>query len=402
MIKSCPSDAAARWPPRTFLTRHRLWTSLLLVAWTLTGCALHGPEAMHASRERYNAAVQVSDQRELLLNLVRLRYEEAPEFLAISGISTQMNFNAAASIGGELGEAGNADVGFVSPGAAVGYSESPTITFVPRRDQSFTRQLVAPVELDSIYLLSRYGWGIERLFLLIVSELNGLPNSSGREPLSSANYEFQKVVAELRILEKRNDLRVAVERRYEVLSDPILTEELNTSQLLEAARDGYRLERAEQGGYRVIGERNHYVLSVNRSSPEDTVLDVLELPADRSVFELDVAGMPDATDLRLTTRSVLGSMAWLSNAVAVPPEHADVVPTAASDVVPRSMMDIRVSAEPVKGAFLSVEHRGHWFYIDDRDLGSKRTLGLLTSLVRLSISAGGAQNIPVLTLPVGR
>ena len=66
------------------------------------------------------------------------------------------------------------------------------------------------------------------------------------------------------------------------------------------------------------------------------------------------------------------------------------------------MMDIRVSAEPAEGAFLSVEHRGYWFYIDDRDLGSKRTLGLLTSLVRLSISAGGAQNVPVLTLPIGR
>lgn len=402
MITSCASSAAAVEPPRPKPASRQRWIAWLQAAWTLTGCATYGPDAMRASREGYNEAVQVSDQRELLLNLVRLRYEEAPEFLAISGISTQMNFNAAASIGGEVGEVGNADVGFVSPGAAVAYSESPTITFVPRRDQDFTRQLVAPVELDSIYLLSRYGWGIDRLFLLIVSELNGLPNASGRERLSDANYEFQKIASELRELEKRNGLRVGVERRDEVLSDPIPTEAVNTSQVLEAVREGYRLQLAEHGGYLVIGERNHYVLAIDRGSLEGTVMDALELPVDRSIFELDVAGMPDAADLRLTTRSVLGSMAWLSNAVTVPPAHTSIVPKVASKAVPRSMMDIRVSAEPAKDAFLSVEHRGYWFYIDDRDLGSKRTLGLLTSLVRLTISAGGAQNVPVLTLPVGR
>jgi len=402
MIKPGPIGAAARRPPRSLFSRHKPWLSLLLVAWILTGCAIYGPNAMRASREGYNKAVQVSDQRELLLNLVRLRYEEAPEFLAISGISTQMNFNAAATIGGEFGEMGNADVGFVSPGAAVGYSESPTITFIPRRDQEFTRQLVAPVELDSIYLLSRYGWGIDRVLLLIVSELNGLPNGSGREPLSVENYEFQKVAAELRLLETRNGLRVGVERRLEALSDPIPVEEISTSQVLEAARYGYRLERVEQGAYQVTAELNHYVLAIDRRSLEDAELDALTLPSSRSVFELDLAGMPDAVDIRLTTRSVLGSMAWLSNAVAVPPAHANIVPVVALDAVPRSVMNIRVSTDPVEGAFLSVEHRGHWFYIGDRDLDSKRTLGLLTSLVRLSISAGGAQNVPVLTLPLGR
>jgi hypothetical protein len=68
----------------------------------------------------------------LASGLVRLRYTEAPEFLAISGISTQMSFDAGASIGGEFGEAGGDDLAFVSPGASLGYSESPTITFVPR------------------------------------------------------------------------------------------------------------------------------------------------------------------------------------------------------------------------------------------------------------------------------
>jgi len=116
----------------------------------VTGCTLRGPDTMRVSRLEYNEAVQISEQRELLLNLVRLRYTDPPEFLAISSISTQMNFEAGASVGGVFGEVEESNSAFLSPGASVGYSESPTITFVPRRDSEFTRQLVAPVELDMV------------------------------------------------------------------------------------------------------------------------------------------------------------------------------------------------------------------------------------------------------------
>lgn len=51
---------------------------------------------------------------------------------------------------------------------------------------------------------------------------------------------------------------------------------------------------------------------------------------------------------------------------------------------------------------ISVPYRGYWFYIEDGNLASKRIMGLLNSLVQLEISAGGAQNVPVLTLPISR
>jgi hypothetical protein len=359
---------------------------------------------MGASREGYNEAVQASDQRELLLNLVRLRYEEAPEFLAISGISTQMNFSAAASIGGEIGEAGDTDVGFLAPGAAVGYSEAPTITFLPRRDQEFTRQLVAPVDLDSIYLLTRYGWGIDRVLLLVVSEMNGLHNGASHGTMDREARAFRELAAQLGELERQNRLQVAVERRRAVLSAPIEADRVDASQVLEAARDGYQLEAGKDGTYLVTGESNHYVLAMEPGPDgiDSPAFESLALTPGRTVLELDLAGVPDAVDLRLTTRSVLSSMAWLSGAVSVPGAHSSIVPRVDPDLVPGDMMDIRVSSEPVDNAFLAVEHRGYWFYIDDKDLESKRTLGLLTSLMRLSISAGGAQNVPVLTLPVAR
>ena len=61
-----------------------------------------------------------------------------------------------------------------------------------------------------------------------------------------------------------------------------------------------------------------------------------------------------------------------------------------------------VNKEKPHQAGLAVPHKGYWFYIDKTDISSKRTIGVLNSVVRLKIRAGRAQNIPVLTLPVGQ
>lgn len=98
-------------------------------------------------------------------------------------------------------------------------------------------------------------------------------------------------------------------------------------------------------------------------------------------------------------------MACLSNAVSVPHTHKTQGLVNTSGDIEASLNDllkIHVSGMPVEDAYLSVPYRGFWFYIVESDLISKRTLGLLTSLIRLTITAGGAQNVPVLTLPVTR
>ena len=395
------------------LASRRLLLSLGLGSLFLAGCAIHGPDTMQASRVGYNEAVQVSEQRELLLNLVRLRYTEAPEFLAISSISTQMSFSAGASIGGEFGEADGEDLAFVSPGASVGYSESPTITFIPRRDQEFTRQLVAPVELDSIYLLSHYGWGIDRVLLLVVDELNGIHNTVSREAGSDDASDlrvFQDIAGHIRRLEAERLISIDVQRRREIVSAPIPVKLVSAEDVLNAVKDNYRLDyQKNPPSYVLTKERTHYILAVNRNAWNHSDFEALgrslNLPPHQEVYEIDAAISPDAdaNGLRIVTRSVLGAMAYLSNVVSVPDAHKGLV-SPAVDINPvlNKLMKVRVSSTPVDDAYIAVEHRGYWFYVDDKDIESKRTLGLLTSLVRLSISAGGAQNVPILTLPVSR
>ena len=47
-----------------------------------------------------------------------------------------------------------------------------------------------------------------------------------------------------------------------------------------------------------------------------------------------------------------------------------------------------------------LHYRGYWFYIDNADLESKTTFGLLVQLFNLE-TAGVPTNAPLLTLPAG-
>jgi hypothetical protein len=62
---------------------------------------------------------------------------------------------------------------------------------------------------------------------------------------------------------------------------------------------------------------------------------------------------------------------------------------------------VKSSDSEPKDSSLSIEYRGHWFYIDDTDLQSRETFAMLTALFAvIGGTVPGAH--PVLTLPVGR
>ena len=50
--------------------------------------------------------------------------------------------------------------------------------------------------------------------------------------------------------------------------------------------------------------------------------------------------------------------------------------------------------------FVAVEYRGAWYWIDDRDYGSKRVFSILMLLLNL-VDKGGEVQLPVITIPTG-
>ncbi len=51
-------------------------------------------------------------------------------------------------------------------------------------------------------------------------------------------------------------------------------------------------------------------------------------------------------------------------------------------------------------AFVAVEYRGTWYWIDDRNYDAKRVFSVLLLLLNLVEKSGGAQ-LPVITIPTG-
>src|SRR5947209_4898899 len=122
------------------------------------GCSF-GPRALHADRLRYNEAVKVSSEEQLLLNIVRLRYTDTPSSLGVASLADQYEY--ARNVGlvpfFAAAAAGMAEGGYrstVLPQAGASLTTRPTLTYTPQDDQDFTRRLFTPLSLESIASLS--------------------------------------------------------------------------------------------------------------------------------------------------------------------------------------------------------------------------------------------------------
>jgi len=412
----------------------RNWCSLLAVAATLTmfasGCAL-GPAALKSSRMPYNEAIQRTTSEQLLLNLVRLRYREAPLFLEVGGVAAQFTFRESASVEGRINEgiryqsANNPNL--LDLGAQFGYEEKPTITYSPLQGEDFVKRLLAPVPLDTLVLLTRSGWNVDRVLRLAVNNMNGLDNASrasGPTPDQAPRHaEFARAVRLMRRLQHDGALQIGYEASWATLSEPIPTTEVSPEDLLSAAKEGYRFESVSNTAVVLTGPEQSLVWRIlpeqADSPPVRELIELLGLMPGQVSYEVHssagrqtqrAAARSQETTIDIATRSLMGVLFYLSQAVEAPRPHVErglVTLTLDEDGQPfdwtrvtGDLLRVRCGATPPRGAAVAVPYRGHWFYIDDSDLTSKSTFGLLSQLFALQ-AGGEVHAAPVLTLPVG-
>jgi len=307
------------------------------------------------------------------LNLVRLRYRDRPLFLEVSALNTQFSFSAGANARTELGDVDDL-VGF---GGNVLIEESPTVTYTPLQGADFVERVLTPVKIETLLLLDTSGWSSERVFRILLDQMNGLKNAPGSTgPTPERVTEFEEFVAVTRLL-----------RQLE-LADLIIG--------------------GTQNGQIVL----HFAEAA-RELPE-----YLELTR---LLQLDPAlgNYPITTVLRdqrqknainMRFRSFAGVLYFLSQSVEVPADDiakGRVTLTLDSNDeifdwkrVSEGLMHIRSSPTQPDNASVTVPYRGSWFYIDDSDLDSKSTFSMLGQLFALQ-SGNAAGMVPVLTIPVG-
>ncbi len=357
----------------------RGWLGLLVLGvWaTQGGCAGVGHARIEGERSNYNVAIQRSNDEQLLLNLVRLRYRDTPFFLEVSSVATQFSYRAGANSRATLQDGVK---GIFNLGAEAAVEERPTVTYAPLQGEEFIQRFLSQIPIESVVLLARTGWSLERVLRVCLQRMGPLknaPSASGPTPN--------------RVPEYRAFLKAAG-----------LIQTLNTHQGVEVSlgRDG-----SSPGMVVVFNERG-------MGLPErKQLLKLLGLPEHaEQIFFTSGASPVGKHYLTVETRSLIGIMYYLSHGVDASEEdekrgRVTVTRDAKGrrfdwDAVTGEIMNIRSSPEKPGNAMVAIEYRGRWFYIDDADLSSKSTFSLLGQL--FSLQAGNARLVaPALTLPVG-
>ena len=122
-----------------------------------TGCQI-GPSALKVSSSQYSDAVRIAQSEQLLINIVRLHYRDAPVFLAVSNITTQFQLSHTGNITGTIienvGIGGEITPDSLGLGYGAQYSERPTITFTILGGEEFQKRMLAPLPVELISLIA--------------------------------------------------------------------------------------------------------------------------------------------------------------------------------------------------------------------------------------------------------
>jgi hypothetical protein len=343
-------------------------TALCLCACALSGCGI-GPVTMERDRLDYQTALSESWKRQILLNLVRLRYAEAPVFLEVTSIISQ--YTAETQL--------NAATTLHNPhwwredvfGASGTISDRPTVTYMPMAGEKFARSLFTPIPPATIVALVQSGWPVDTVFRLTCSSINGIRNrTSGPIMGRAGDPQFEELLEVLRRLQLDDTIAARVEKKN------------NREQAV------------------VILGRN---VSPQVGSDGARGREMLGLDPNAKEFRLVYGALAsDKTELAMLTRSMSHLLMELSACVEVPPEHVAGGKTyqASDDKKAVSFIRIHSGAGKPSNAFATVSYRGYWYWVDDGDLNSKRMLSLIMMFFSL-VETGGASGAPIVTVQAG-
>ena len=151
---------------------------LCLTALLLAGCSSMGPPTIARDRFDYVTAVSDSWKRQTLLNLLKVRYADAPVFMDVASVINSYSWEGELELTGQGAPVGRGDT-FVSLGAVGKYADRPTITYSPLTGDKFAKHLMTPLPVTGILLLLQGGYPADLVMRICVNTINGHENSYG-------------------------------------------------------------------------------------------------------------------------------------------------------------------------------------------------------------------------------
>lgn len=362
---------------------------LLIAMVFLSSCASIGPKEIRTNRNRYNDVIQDTNNEQLLKNIVRIRYIEPTSFLKLSNVTASYTLNPSIStIGSGVTYATTSATPALSSSvitrvldvnAGISYSDTPTITYLPVEDAEFVSELMTPVTLENIHMLSYGGiYDYKLLNRLTIQQLGYIDNASAA---SSAK----------------------------ILSLPRYKEFYHFLDLLVSMRDQFEYVPTKVNGKFAV--TIHFLPHYAKSRTANAIRDMFHMPhkgQDILIGEYNLINTP-VNFIPVKTRSIYGIMTYLSYGIDIPSSDAtDVYHYYQDDGRPfdwtplmRGIISIHSSNAEPSNVFAKTMTHGHWFYILNSDVDSKATFVLLTRLITLTAGKqlGGNSQGPILTLP---
>lgn len=350
--------------------------AMALIALSAVGCTTMGPTTIPRDRFDYAAAISESWKNQMLLNLVKARYSDAPVFLdiasAINSYSLETDLSVAAGFQTPL--ASNANT--LGLGAGSKFTDRPTITYSPLIGEKFSKSLMTPIPPAALLALMQAGWNSEMLFRCCVHSINGLQNFSRRSMGGhAADPDFVRLIEALGRIQRAGGL-------------------------------GMRLVRDKDGSGSALFFPPKVAAPASADIAEAERL--LGIKVKAAEFKVAYGTAPrDDREIAMLTRSMLEILLDMSSYIDVPPVHIAEHRAApgfaemgggADGLKP--LIAVHSGVEKPGDAFVTIRYRDHWFWIDDRDLQSKGVFSFLMFLFTLTESGGG-QASPVLTVPAG-
>jgi hypothetical protein len=338
----------------------------------LAGCKSIGPGQVPGDRFDYSAAIGESWKRQTLLNIVKLRYLDPPIFVDVGQIVASRTLSRSASIGGTFGQGNDNNM---TLGAAGTYTDQPTVTYTPLTGNKFIKSLMTPLPPESVFFMIQSGWPAEGVLLAAVSSINGLKNqTSSIHGTVPPTPEFLRALALIRQIQLAGGVALRVQQDAEKQQTTILA-----------------LRRPD-----IAPETMAESLELRR---------LLRLDPDATEFNL-VFGSTAANDkeVAVVTRSIIQLMGVMATDVEVPAqdlaEHSATPGWESIAGTPGAvrLIEIHSSKNKPTHAFVSVNYRDTWFWVDDRDLESKRRFSFMMLLFTLAES-GEQQPLPLVTIP---
>ena len=351
------------------------WLTGALVLALLGACSSVGPTVISSGRLAYNEAIIATENQQMLMLAIHTRYGERSNLLAVSSVTANVSITTRASVEVGVGDAENFAGNLVPFGAGVIYEDNPTISYLPVGGEKHMRQLFSPIPIVVMAELLSRMTNPKPIYTALIWSVNGIHNPDFLAPAVQPDPRFERFVT-----------------------------------LMDTLTQAHRLHwiESEQPGAAFSIAIDRYSAGYENEISE--LLSLLGLPpaADDSEPVLIPVALAlhgrKADGIGISTRSVWELVEVLSASVEVPKE--DLENNVAATYPPLGPVGqgvrVRVTDTKPDHAYVAVEYRDHWFYIDEGDQTTKAFFRIVGGLLGVTIaeSTVPGRAAPVLTVPV--